>query len=594
MSTTMSMFMSCRRLHAIGWLTAALGLLSCSDDSITCGADQVSCAGACQPASTPCVEPDVTLRSLVPAVGELSPAFSPSTLEYTLSVPSWLSRVALTPTLERPGASIQVGPFPTPSGVEAVPTTVAPGTTPIPVTVTAESGLSRTYRVLAQVSQPTQHYLKPSPTIANARFGTALAIDGDTLVVSARHEDAGTEPALVDIGAVYVFRFDGRAWVQEARILPGPRFNGYGASVAVQGDLLAIGAPWRSGVGVVEIYERSGGTWQYRDSVWPPVSFGRDSFGMRLALAGDTLAVSMPNNPGGASGVNSDFGNTDKPGSGAVYVFRRQGNTWQHEAFVKALDPDIDDQFGCSLALSGDDLVVGACREASAGRGAQASPLDNSAPASGAAYVYSRVGSSWTVRAYLKASNAQAGDRFGCSVAMGANTLAVGACGEDSQAAGIGGDESDDSQADSGAVYVFARSGAAWTQQAYIKAGYPGAGDQFGYSLSMSADGQVLAVGAATEAHLGVGINPQPYDRSAWDSGAAYVFRRARGRWRQEAYLKAPNAGIGDRFGETVLLAPDGRSLLIGAIGEASQATGSNGDDADNSRFASGAAYLYR
>lgn len=574
----------------VGWLSALLGISSCSDGSVTCAADQVPCGGVCQSAASPCAEPALVLSALSPSVGELRPEFSGSQTTYTLSAPSWLQRMAFTPTLQSPGANIRVGAFETPSGHESIPIEIQPGTTQIPIVVSADSGAALRYLVDVQVSQPPQHYLKPSLNGASYRFGRAVAIDGDTLVVGAPLESS----VWFERGAAFVYRFDGHTYREEAQLFPeATRASWFAQSVAVQGDLLAVGLPWLGGIGVVEIYQRTGTTWQHQATLRPPVSFGRDYFGTNLALSGDTLAVAMPNNPGGAYGVNGDVGNTDLPRSGAVYVFRRRGDTWQHEAFIKAINPDIDDQFGHSLALSGDDLVVGAPNESSSARGINGNGLDNTSPKSGAAYVYSRVGENWTVRAYLKASNADPSDRFGCAVAVGGNTLAVGACGEASGAHGVDGDLGDNSESEAGAVYVFQRSGS-WSQQAYLKSAHGGPGDLFGYSLSVSADGQVLAAGAVMDAGLGVGINVVPYDRSAWYSGAASVFRLRRGRWIQEAYLKAPNAGVGDRFGETLALSRDGRSLLIGAIGEASQANTVDGDGSDNSAFGSGAAYVYR
>ena len=117
------------------------------------------------------------------------------------------------------------------------------------------------------------------------------------------------------------------------------------------------------------------------------------------------------------------------------------------------------------------------------------------------------------------------------------NTLAVGALFEDSAATGINGDESDNSALSSGAVYVFARQGNVWQQQAYLKASNAGEGDRFGAALSLSADGNTLAVGAIEEASAAVGINNEQNDDSADYAGAAYVFVRSGSLWQQEAYL---------------------------------------------------------
>jgi trimeric autotransporter adhesin len=146
---------------------------------------------------------------------------------------------------------------------------------------------------------------------------------------------------------------------------------------------------------------------------------------------------------------------------------------------------------------------------------------------------------------YVKASNTGANDRFGNSVALSAdgNTLAVGAYGEDSSATGIGGDQTNNSASSSGAVYVFARSGSTWSQQAYVKASNTGAGDCFGSSVALSADGDTLAVGAYNEASSATGIGGVQTNNSAPSSGAVYVFTRSGSTWSQQAYVKASNTG---------------------------------------------------
>jgi hypothetical protein len=112
---------------------------------------------------------------------------------------------------------------------------------------------------------------------------------------------------------------------------------------------------------------------------------------------------------------------------------------------------------------------------------------------------------------------------------------------EDSNATGINGNQADDSAPDSGAVYVFTRSGGVWSQQAYVKASNTGPGDSFGFSLALSADGNTLAVGAYLENSNATGIGGNQADNSALDSGAVYVFTRSGGVWSQQAYIKASN-----------------------------------------------------
>ena len=122
------------------------------------------------------------------------------------------------------------------------------------------------------------------------------------------------------------------------------------------------------------------------------------------------------------------------------------------------------------MAVSGDTVVVGASQEDSNATGINGDQSNNSADTAGAAYVFVRSGATWTQQAYLKASNTDAVEYFGYSVAVSGDTVVVGAYGEDSNATGINGDQSDNSADFAGAAYVFVRNGATWTQQAYLKA----------------------------------------------------------------------------------------------------------------------------
>ena len=126
-----------------------------------------------------------------------------------------------------------------------------------------------------------------------------------------------------------------------------------------------------------------------------------------------------------------------------------------------------------------------------------------------------------TQEAYAKASNTGATDSFGVNVALSGNTLVVGADLEDSSATVINGDQTNNSAANSGAVYVFTRSGTTWTQQAYVKASNTEASDALG---TIALDGDTLAMGAYQEDSNTTGINGNQADNSAADSGAVYVF----------------------------------------------------------------------
>src|SRR6185503_13720851 len=185
-------------------------------------------------------------------------------------------------------------------------------------------------------------------------------------------------------------------------------------------------------------------------------------------------------------------------------------------AYLKASNPQVGAHFGCGgaldghagvgVAISGDGntLAVGAPHESGASKGIDGNQNDTSLFDSGAVYVFSRRGTSWEQQAYIKASNPDTGAEFGHTVALSAdgNTLAVAAIWESSGAKGINGNQNDKSVPQSGAVYVFTRQNNRWTQQAYLKASNAGEGpaagedygdgDQFGFSLTLSKDGNTI------------------------------------------------------------------------------------------------------
>jgi len=333
-----------------------------------------------------------------------------------------------------------------------------------------------------------------------------------------------------------------------------------------------------------------------------------DIFGGDISLSadGNTLAIGAVGEDSSATGINGDQGDFEDGGffninSGAVYVFVRRDGLWQQQAYLKASNTERFDEFGGSVSLSadGNTLVVGAEGESSAAIGVNGDQGDNTAVSSGAAYVFSRSGESWQQRAYLKASNTEEDDRFGGVVSLSGdgNTLVVGAEGEDSATSGINGgingDQSDNQSENSGAVYVFVRSGDVWQQQAYLKALNTSSLALFGDAISISADGNILAVGAKQESSGATGIDGDPSGGSAERSGAVYVYIRSDQQWRHQTYIKASNTERLDQFGAVVSLSGDGNTLAVGALFEDSGATGINGDQTDNSAIDAGAVYVY-
>jgi hypothetical protein len=274
--------------------------------------------------------------------------------------------------------------------------------------------------------------------------------------------------------------------------------------------------------------------------------------------------------------------------------------------YLMASNPKADAKLGFGSALTGrtlvlsrdgNTLVVAAPDENSAAKGVNGNQKDETAGGAGAVYVFTRgdAGKPWTQQAYLKASNTDAYDSFGFAVALNANgnTLAVTATREDSNARGINGSQDDNSAEDSGAVYVFTRTAGRWSQQAYVKSSNSDAGDQFGWSVALSDDGNLMVVGAPTEQSNAHGVNGNQADNSSANAGAAYTFTRSGSSWTQQAYLKGAQTDAGDLFGFAVDVSGNGAMLAISAYDEDGGVAGINGNEADNSKGGSGCAYIF-
>ncbi len=325
------------------------------------------------------------------------------------------------------------------------------------------------------------------------RFGRAVGLDGDTLVVGAAGEDSGdgnpNDNSALDAGAVYVFRRSGTTWTQEAylkasTILAGAQF---GYSVAVDGDVLVVGAPDTSAedggtrLGRAYVFTRTGFTWSEEVSVEGSQGTAGDQFGRSVAIDGGYFVVGAP--------LETSTAGT---WSGAAYVYKKVATEWIEDRYILAPNAEGDDQFGISVSISGERIAVGAFFEGSCALGVGGSLTDNNCDDAGAAYAFRReVGNGWPLEGYIKASNTQMRDEFGSAVSLSnaGDVLVVGAPGEDS---GSTTEQADESASGSGAAYVYARTGTTWSFASYLKKPTPTTMQNLG--ANVDAHGDIVVV----------------------------------------------------------------------------------------------------
>jgi hypothetical protein len=320
-----------------------------------------------------------------------------------------------------------------------------------------------------------------------AGFGVSVAISGFTAVVGAPSRNA-------DTGAAYVFVRSGAAWSQQAELTASDGFSSdrFGISVAISGPTVVVGAATKNNeTGAAYVFVRSGTAWHQQAKLTASDAHTSDNFGISVAICGPTVVV----------GADSKHSFT-----GAAYVFVRSGTAWHQQAKLTAADGKRG-SFGDAVAISGSTLVVGA---------------DGKNFSTGAAYVFVRSSTAWHQQARLTAADPAQDSVFGDAVAVSGPTVVVGA----NHVLG----------SDTGAAYVFVRSGTAWSQQAKLTAPGPATIDLFGTSVAIL--GSAAVVGAPGQT----------------SPGAAYVFVRSGTAWSQRAKLTASDGVSRDFFGDSVAI----------------------------------------
>jgi hypothetical protein len=371
-------------------------------------------------------------------------------------------------------------------------------------------------------------------------FGDAVALsaDGNTLVVGAPYEASGNgtplDNSVPGAGAAYIFiRSAGGTWSQAAYLKSAETpstYENFGESVALSpdGTVAAVGIPYRTiptgpigSAGVVYLFASTGGIWTRTGPITAPTPSASANFGYSIALSneGATLAVGA---------WQEDVGALQSAGS--AFVYARSGGNWSHSQTIVADVPVEYGRFGASVSIAhdGSRLAVGAPYE-------NLPPFNVGDPtlySAGAAYLYDLSPGGASPVARLSAANADQSDYFGESVALSGDgeTLAVGSQSEDGGGAGAN-PASDETQPSAGAVYVFTRPDATWSQRSYLKAPNPESNDLFGSSVTVSGDGNMLAVGSRYEESGAIGFNGNQLDdcqgagtHCAEDSGAVYLY----------------------------------------------------------------------
>jgi FG-GAP repeat protein/putative Ig domain-containing protein len=347
---------------------------------------------------------------------------------------------------------------------------------------------------------------------ANDYFGDPVAICGDTVVVGASNNEIGGNYAQ---GSVNVFVRGGATWTHQQRLTAddGAAWDTFGASVAISGDTVIVGAVWASPGGNFEqgaayVFTRNGATWTQQQKLTASDGAAGDYFGV-VAVSGDTAVIGAP---------GQDIGGNLY--QGAAYVFTRSGATWTQQQKLTASDGAAYEYFGSSVAISGDTVLIGAAWDDIGGNADQ-----------GSAYVFTRSGATWTQQEKLTASDGAAGDYFGV-VAISGDTVLIGAPFDDT-----GGNTGQ------GSAYVFERSGATWTQQQRLTASDGASNDRFGISVAISGDTVVVGAGGSQE--------------------AAYVFERGGETWTERQILTASDGAAYDDFASSVAISGD--TVVVGA-----------------------------
>ncbi|UCC29456.1 MAG: hypothetical protein JSU86_14785 [Phycisphaerales bacterium] len=380
-----------------------------------------------------------------------------------------------------------------------------------PVLLALASAALMTAGAEVALAQCEADKITPSNALLEDYFGTAVALTTDQTVIGA--------PSNVLLGVVYMYRFDGARWVEEAKLTGSDavRYDDFGDSVAISGELVIAGSPSddhaATNAGSAYVFGHSGTAWIEEAKLTASDAAAYDCFGDSVGISGHLVVVGSP------------YDNHSGPDKGSAYVFSREGSTWAQEAKLTASDGADRDHFGYSVGISGDLVVVG-------------SPDDNYADyEKGSAYVFRRGGTAWVEEAKLTAFDAAEDDHFGRSVDITGDLVVVGSPGHDHPVS------------DAGSAYLFRHDGIEWVQEGKLTASDAAEDDRFGFSVAVNGD--LVIVGSPSD------------DYSGSNRGSAYLFRRGDTSWAQVAKLTALDSQEDDYFGRAVSMTTT--HIIVGA-----------------------------
>ncbi len=530
------------------------------------------------------------LKAIDLSAGALEPAFDAKTTSYIVRVDEAIDKIQIAPFQTHYLASTEINGTRVANGQYSPPISLAPGENLVELRVTAQDGvIEKSYflNIIRGPYEPTTpsggtpdnndgqdngdngapisgnlpapsggdyapgsdflyqaYYLKATNPSRDAKFGSKVAAYGNTIVVGAPREDGAK-------GAAYVFVESGDSISAPLRLQPADLNNDdhFGNGIAIEGTTLVISATHKDSgaynAGAVYTYQYQNGGWKLVDTLTPSQPGHDHRFGAVLRLSGNTLAVATLRN-------SADNG-------GGVYVYTRNGNGWQEQAYIHPDRFGSHDIYSRNIDLKGDVLVIGSFSPDDQCRGGTGDP--------GSVTTYTRTGNYWQHQSTLYAPSPDAADRFGYSVSLDGNRLAVGAMCDDGES---------NANTQQGAAYIFTHQGTRWIPQQTIRASGGTAHSLFGDEVILR--GNTLVASASYESSTGLNA-----------AGAIYVFREQGGHWVEKNTLRANNLGENDRFGQA--LDVSGGKIIVGAPEEDS---GSTSNENDNSSSHAGAVYVFK